>query len=370
MQPDGIGLRLSSAFFSNVIEPIMSEHFPRLPFAAARIGLGSEVLGFDTEMSADHDYGPSVQIFLTDADFSVEADAVLEVLDTELLDAFEGWPVRFPANTRPAVSVRRPGMAWSQHGVELYTVGAWCDRFLQRRFEAPLEWRDWLAYPEHFFLLVTAGRVLRDDLGELSVLRQRLNYFPCDVWLYKLAVQWGRIAEERAYVGRTGSVGDEIGSSIVAARMVENIMRVAFLVEQRYAPYPKWLGSAFSLLSSAKELTPIIEKVLVARGWRERERALYEACQYLARLQVRQHVPGAIDPTAASIHARPFQFVDSLSIGASLRGAIEDEVLRDLPDIGAADQFLSANFVRAVPELTQAALSALLDTKIVRSDQT
>ena len=44
--------------------------------------------------------------------------------------------------------------------------------------------------------------------------------------VHALAVQWGRIAEERAYVGRAGSVGDEIGSSLIAARMVENIIRL------------------------------------------------------------------------------------------------------------------------------------------------
>ncbi|TBG07147.1 DUF4037 domain-containing protein [Rhizobium leguminosarum] len=47
---------------------------------------------------------------------------------------------------------------------------------------------------------------------------------------------WNRIAEERAYVGRAGDVGDELGSRIIAARMVGNIMRLAMLIERRYAP--------------------------------------------------------------------------------------------------------------------------------------
>lgn len=366
MQTDGIGLRLSSAFFSTVVGPIISRRLPRLPYAAARIGLGSEVLGYDTEMSADHDYGPSVQIFLAEAEFPGTAERVLEALAEELPAAFEGWSVRYAANTRPPASARRPGMAWCEHGVELYTVDAWCERFLGRRFEAPLAWRDWLAYPEQLFLLATGGRVFRDDVGELSALRDRLAYFPRDVWLYKLAVQWARIAEERAYVGRAGSVGDEIGSNLIAARMVGNIIRLALLVERRYAPYPKWLGTAFARLSAARELTPLLERALAARGWREREAALHAACRHLAQWQVRQGVPGAVDPTDGSLHSRPFRFVDSMAISTGLREAIEDENLRNLPGIGAADQFLSANFVRAVPELTQAAFDALLETEIAR----
>ncbi|GAA3432841.1 hypothetical protein [Kutzneria kofuensis] len=37
-----------------------------IPHAAARIGHGSEVLGFDTDRSRDHDWGPFVQIFVPD----------------------------------------------------------------------------------------------------------------------------------------------------------------------------------------------------------------------------------------------------------------------------------------------------------------
>ena len=60
----GIGLGLSRRFYEALVAPRINSVFPDLPHAAARIGLGSEVLGFDTASSADHDYGPCVQIFL------------------------------------------------------------------------------------------------------------------------------------------------------------------------------------------------------------------------------------------------------------------------------------------------------------------
>jgi hypothetical protein len=46
--PDGFmsGLDLSEAFFVEAVEPIMRRRFPGLRFAAARIGPGSDVLGF------------------------------------------------------------------------------------------------------------------------------------------------------------------------------------------------------------------------------------------------------------------------------------------------------------------------------------
>jgi hypothetical protein len=46
--------------------------------------------------------------------------------------------------------------------------------------------------------------------------------------LVELLPDWGRIAEERAYVGQTGDVGDELGSHIIASRTVDNIMRLLY----------------------------------------------------------------------------------------------------------------------------------------------
>lgn len=361
----GIGIGLSQRFYESLVAPILQERFPNLPHAACRIGLGSEVLGYDTELSADHDYGPCVQVFLPEAEFAAIAEEMMPILDRSLPATFEGQKVRYPTHVRPpAASGREAGMLGSDHGVELYTVSAWCDRFLGRQFATDLTARDWLSYSEQLFLMVKAGAVFRDDMGELTALRDRLAYFPRDVWLYKLAAQWGRIAEERAYVGRTGDVGDEIGSRVIAARMVGNIMRLAMLVERRYAPYPKWLGTAFSRLSCASELKPILDQVLSAQNWRDREARLQDACRFMAELQITKGIPGAIAPAVGSLHARPYRFIDSLKIGNALRAAIEDEYLRQLHEFGGADQFLSSNFVLAVPGFSEAAVTALLEKKL------
>ena len=68
MLPFVPGLSLSSAFFHGLVAPIIEGGFPDLRFSAALIGSGSEVLGYDTEMSSDHHWGPRVMIFLTPGD--------------------------------------------------------------------------------------------------------------------------------------------------------------------------------------------------------------------------------------------------------------------------------------------------------------
>ena len=43
-------------------------------------------------------------------------------------------------------------------------------------------------------------------------------------------------------------MGDELGSAVLGARLVESAMRLAFLMERTYAPYVKWFGTAFARL--------------------------------------------------------------------------------------------------------------------------
>lgn len=52
--------------------------------------------------------------------------------------------------------------------------------------------------------MLTSGRVFHDGLDQLGPLRVGLQYYPVDVWLYLLAAQWRRIAQEEAFMGRCG----------------------------------------------------------------------------------------------------------------------------------------------------------------------
>ena len=62
------GIKLCGQFYEEVVQPILLTRFPELKHAAALIGNGSEVLGFDDELSTDHDWGPRVLLFVETAD--------------------------------------------------------------------------------------------------------------------------------------------------------------------------------------------------------------------------------------------------------------------------------------------------------------
>jgi hypothetical protein len=88
------GLELSCLFYWEAVRPLLDQHYPGMPYTAALIGPGSEVLGFDTEISTDHHWFPNVLIFLRDQDDKL-AEPVHEILRWNLPLSFKGFPLSF-----------------------------------------------------------------------------------------------------------------------------------------------------------------------------------------------------------------------------------------------------------------------------------
>lgn len=353
------GLALAERFFAQCVQPLVGAQAPALPYAAALIGSGSEVLGFDTAMSTDHDWGPRLQLFLPAEAFAAAAPPLMAALQAGLPASFGGWPARFADRDRPSSEDLADGALGSAHGVEIFTVAGWARRHLALDVGEAMVAGDWLALPDQLLLEATAGRVFRDDAGELTGLRERLAWPPRDVWLHRLASQWRRIGEEQAFVGRAGEAGDDLGSRIIAARLLRDVLRLVFLIERAYAPYAKWLGTAFRRLPSAGRFAGPAEQVLGAATWREREAALAECCRLAAELQRERTVPGAVPPVVGGYFDRPFTVINADALAAGIRAEIADPDLKARPLTGAADQIADNVAVLACAARARAAMSGL-----------
>jgi hypothetical protein len=290
--PDFIsGLELSRQFYQETVRPILDAEFPDLAYSAALIGTGSEVLGFDTEMSADHDWGPRVMLFLKDNDHARCRDTVHEALRRRLPRQFRDYRTDWQWPEPPAEAAE----GRVEHSVQILTLRAYFLDYLafdlggdRERSDPPSlrgvpggEPADWLTFPEQKLRAITTGAVYHDEIG-LQAVRERFAYYPHDVWLYLLAAGWTRIAQEEHLMGRAGFVGDEIGSALMGSRLVRDVMLLCFLMERQYAPYPKWFGTAFLQLACAGELSPLLWGAQRAETWQERENYLSAAYQYAA----------------------------------------------------------------------------------------
>jgi len=82
------GLELNARFYTEVIRPCIGQSFPDLRYSAALIGEGSEVLGYDTEQSTDHCWGPRIMLFLSEAHYDSQKDNLLQKLHENVSTVF------------------------------------------------------------------------------------------------------------------------------------------------------------------------------------------------------------------------------------------------------------------------------------------
>ncbi len=326
------GAKLCEQFYWRSVRPILDTRFPALAHAAALLDSGSEVLGFDDAMSTDHDWGPRVMLFLNQDDHQRHAQAIQAALAQQLPEEFEGYATRF-AEPEPGgpLNLRVP----------CQTFRGFIAGYLNFDIEQPLEPADWLTFSEQPLLTLTTGPVFYDAVG-LNDARAPFNYYPQDVWLYLLAAGWSRVAQEDHLMGRAGFAGDELGSALIGARLVRDVMRLCFLMERTYAPYPKWFGSAFRRLAVAPSLTPLLTGAVQATTWQEREGYLVPAYEILA---ARHNALGLTEPMpekAASFFSRPFQVVALNGFVEALLRKVQDprvQAIARLPLIGSLDLF-------------------------------
>ncbi|MGW4801619.1 DUF4037 domain-containing protein [Nonomuraea sp. NPDC004297] len=336
------GIELSRAFYGEVVAPLVSG----VAHSAALIGPGSEVLEFDTARSADHDWGPRVLLF-------VAAERVAEVearVVAGLPERFGGLATVFGYHGRV-----RPG-------VTVTDLGEWLVGRLGFDPRAGVSLLDWLSAPWQSLAEVTGGEVFSDGLGEpgLEAARTALRWYPPDVWRYVLACQWRRIAQEEAFVGRCGEVGDEPGSAVVGARLAREVMRLALLLRRRYPPYAKWLGSALMRLPGSAELGESLGAAVAARSWRERERGLSAAYGRVAALQNRVSLAERLDEGVRAFHERPFEVIDGDRFVRALLASVSDPVVRGLPVVGCVDQLSDSTDLLVQPGRARAVTAAVL----------
>jgi Domain of unknown function (DUF4037) len=323
------GLKLARSFYGEVVAPIIGS----VPHAAALVGEGSEVLGFDSERSTDHSWGPRLHLFVD--------SAVVEQLQKQLVEdlpaEFAGWPVRFYS--------WRTGRV--EHHVEVSTIVDWLQTLLGFDPREGISVEQWLTTSQQVLLQATSGAVLHDDSGELTRIRELLRWYPMDVWLWLMACQWNLIARAEVLIGRTGEAGDSLGSQLAAGQLARDLVRLCCLQERQYAPYEKWLGTAFSRLRAAE--TVDVLGLASATRLTDRERSLVSCVEAVAQRHNELGLTVALDTTTdhfdvgiAGAH-RPYRVLNARRFAKACQEAIKDDRLRGLELVGSIDQLTIAS---------------------------
>jgi hypothetical protein len=307
-------------------------------------------------------WGPRLVLFLPVEDFENTNQEVDKILRQELPVRFHGYSTHFGKpnlednGTRLSMDIEEGPV---DHLITIETISGYWQK--TARIDP---WREptvteWLTISQQQLLEWTAGKVFHDDLG-LEAVRQRFAWYPQDVWLYMLASQWAQLAEIEAFVGRTWQLRDFLGSQLVATQIVEKLIHLCFLMERRYAPYAKWLGTSFKELQCYPEMQPLLASILSAPDYSQRELWLVKAYSLVAKLHNSLQITPPIDVhtrTYSGWHVynaeqrelalddpkntRPHQVLFAGRFADYIRAEIRDpEVLALRPNQGSVSQFL------------------------------
>jgi len=275
-------------------------------------------------------------LFLHRAVLDAKGREIRDLLAENLPSVFRGYSTNWTEPDPNDNGTQRPCAATEgpiNHRVEMFAINGFFEQYMGLDIGEPLRATDWLSLPWQKLRSITAGRVFRDDLG-LARIRDRLSWYPQDVWIYALASCWSRIGEEEHLMGRAGLVGDEIGSAIIASRLVRDIMRLAFLMERVYPPYPKWFGRAFAELDCAATLRSVLGDVLNASSWEGREAGLALAYKRLAEMHNSLGITPCLSCESSDFWGRPFAVIHGNRFAEALRNAILDQTVKSIAEGG------------------------------------
>ena len=355
------GLDLCRAYFAEVLQPILATSVPEIgqSYAAALIGWGSDVLGHDDEISRDHEWGPRCYLFLPNA-LQEHTEKIHRKLNSQAPMHFRGFPTRFaidPGN--PTVRVPTEESSGRVH-VEITT----CDLYLAANLGAatPANDLEWLTIPENRLLELTRGEVFFDGAGELTRIRGFYEYYPVDVWKYRLAYAWQALGWDIDIVRLCADRGDTLSARYSLAKTLSGIMELTFLLNKRYSPFSKWLHREFyGLPHLSREIGPILKRCYAQEGLTVVPDLLSKAIKLLIQHQdqIGELPRMKMRPRKS---ARPYPDFDSQYVADRIRGTIKGE-LREIPLLGAVDQWVG-NYDLLLDAAMLKPLSSVYDTPL------
>ena len=242
------GLQLAEEYYVAYGRPMLEIKFADIvdQTAAGLVGQGSECLGFDDEISMDHDYGPSFCIWLP-RDIYEKYGAKMQAEYDALPQEFMGFPGRVTEEQGQG----RVGVLC----IEDFYAG------ILGRDTVPSTNQGWLALSEENLATATNGKVFEDRLGKFSEIRDGLlQYYPKEVWIRRLVQSMAKAAQAGQYnYARAMKRGERITAELSLTEFIRESMKIVYLLNRKYAPYDKWMRRGMKDLSVGSEIGEMLD---------------------------------------------------------------------------------------------------------------
>ena len=271
------GSEISRLYYEDIGKPVITRNFGDIAdsLAFGLAGEGSECFGFDDDISHDHDFAPSFCIWVND----LEGDVPRERLD-DLRKAYEALPKTFmglsPNETEEGRG--RKGVILLSEFLKKFT-GKPC---------LPENDSDWLDIPDEDIACIVNGRVFEDSSGFFTDIRNKLRNRPRWVTLAKLTEELDKAAKHgQSNYPRAVKRGDTVSAYFELSEFMKSVLAACHLIEERYAPYQKWLMRSCRDIPGYEEICGIIEKIAAGENISDN---IEKVCGLLEKRLIARHI--------------------------------------------------------------------------------
>lgn len=222
------GLELSEKYYKQYGESLINNKFSSIKdkIAIGLVGQGSECIGFDDELSKDHDFDPGFIIFIPD---DIDDKTIFE-----LKKEYSYLPKEYLGYKR----ILESPLGGDRKGIIKLT------EFLYMKtntYDGNITKKQFLYIPEFDLLEVVNGRLFKDDSKVFTNIRIKLSYFPIDVKLKKIAGELFLMSQSGQYnVYRMLNRKDYSAAKLSLYEFVKSTIHLVFLINECYMPYYKW----------------------------------------------------------------------------------------------------------------------------------
>lgn len=291
------GLDLSKRYYEEYGIEMIKNNFPTYEgrIAVGLVGQGSECFGFDDKISTDHDFGPSFIMWLIDEDYIQ--------IGKELERAYKNLPREF-------LGYKRTFTSQGFNRVGVHKIGDFYKGFIGQS-KAPITLIDWMRIPENFLAIATNGEIFRDDLGEMTKIRETLlKFYPEDVRIKKIAARAAVMAQSGQYnYSRCMRRNEVVAARLAIDEFIKSTISMTYLLNNRYTIFYKWMhrgmGDFKILPEMKKKLEELIYIPVQNNAWKvkddlcfkyninNKDKVIYkveEICRVIIKELKRQHL--------------------------------------------------------------------------------
>lgn len=289
------GLALCRAYYEDCCKPMLEEKFPAYvdKIAVGLVGEGSDCYGYDDEYSRDHDWGPSLLLWVNDAVYEETGEA-LEKAYRELPQEFRGFVYKKSMQAAGRRGVWKiddfyRGLLGAENCPQDSAEDAAASGGETETPKWSTETIRWENIPDHRLAAAVNGAVFVDKSGEFTQIRTLLQEgCPKRLWYLKIAETAAKFSQSGQYnYARMRKRGDKVTAQLMLGEAVKEVLKLLYYIEGEYPPHDKWLMRGLQDKAEYAQVLALVETLMVSDATRDKSKELEQLGEQLAYLLYR-----------------------------------------------------------------------------------